>query len=203
MRVVDIKKKEKRESILKSAYELFIERGINSTSISDITRRAKVAKGTFYLYFKNKYELKDMIVINKAHEIFLDAINDLEKKEIKEFHEKIIFITDKIIDYFVKHPENLIFIEKNLSWSFLREVIEEGREDYLIKQCIEEMIEESGYIFEDEELMMYTILELVNSTCHNVIIYNQPVNIGVLKKYLYRDINSIIDNHITGRREDM
>ena len=203
MRVVDIKKKEKRESILKSAYELFIERGINSTSISDITRKAKVAKGTFYLYFKNKYELKDMIVINKAHEIFLDAINDLEKMEIKEFHEKIIFITDKIIDYFVKNPENLIFIEKNLSWSFLREVIEEGREDYLIKQCIEEMIEESGYIFEDEELMMYTILELVNSTCHNVIIYNQPVNIEVLKKYLYRDINSIIDNHITGRREDM
>ena len=51
---LDENKKIKQEALLSSAFKLFTEKGINNTSISDIVSSAKLAKGTFYLYFKDK-----------------------------------------------------------------------------------------------------------------------------------------------------
>ena len=48
---LDEKKKIKQEALLSSAFKLFTEKGINNTSIADIASSAKLAKGTFYLYF--------------------------------------------------------------------------------------------------------------------------------------------------------
>ena len=50
---IDNNKQMKRESLLDSAFSLFIDNGFNKTSISDIVNNAGVAKGTFYLYFKD------------------------------------------------------------------------------------------------------------------------------------------------------
>ena len=54
MSTVEGKKQEKRRALLDAAYELFLERGTSKTSVEDITSRAKVGKGTFYLYFADK-----------------------------------------------------------------------------------------------------------------------------------------------------
>ena len=54
MGAVEGKKQEKRRALMQAAYELFLERGTDKTSIEQITGRAKVAKGTFYLYFADK-----------------------------------------------------------------------------------------------------------------------------------------------------
>lgn len=43
-----------RERLLRAAEKAFGARGFHDTSISDITRRAHVAQGTFYLYFQGK-----------------------------------------------------------------------------------------------------------------------------------------------------
>ena len=43
-----------RQSILKAAEEVFGEFGFDRASISEITRRAGVAQGTFYVYFPDK-----------------------------------------------------------------------------------------------------------------------------------------------------
>ena len=51
---IDNNKQMKRESLLDSAFSLFIDNGFNKTSISDIVNNAGVAKGTFYLYFKDR-----------------------------------------------------------------------------------------------------------------------------------------------------
>ena len=46
---IDNNKQMKRESLLDSAFSLFIDNGFNKTSISDIVNNAGVAKGTFCL----------------------------------------------------------------------------------------------------------------------------------------------------------
>lgn len=43
-----------RQRLLRAAEKAFGARGYHDTSISDITRRAQVAQGTFYLYFPGK-----------------------------------------------------------------------------------------------------------------------------------------------------
>jgi len=46
-----------RKALLTAARELFAEKGMDLTTIDDITQRADVAKGTFYYHFKNKNRL--------------------------------------------------------------------------------------------------------------------------------------------------
>lgn len=58
----------KREQIIRSAVEIFREKGFDGTKISDIPGRAGVGKGTFYLNFRNKEEL----FIECADSIFHD-----------------------------------------------------------------------------------------------------------------------------------
>ena len=52
---IEEKKRQKKEALLVSAFQLFTEKGIDNTSISEIAKNANMAKGTFYLYFKDKY----------------------------------------------------------------------------------------------------------------------------------------------------
>ena len=54
---IDNNKKQKEDALLNTAFDLFTKQGIQKTSISDIVNQAGVAKGTFYLYFKDKYDL--------------------------------------------------------------------------------------------------------------------------------------------------
>ena len=62
---VEENKKKKKEALFRTAYELFTTKGINSTAISDIVEKAGVAKGTFYLYFKDKYDIKNKLIAHK------------------------------------------------------------------------------------------------------------------------------------------
>lgn len=48
---------DKREAILKAAWELIRHYGYSKTTIDDIARQAKVGKGTIYLYFRSKTEI--------------------------------------------------------------------------------------------------------------------------------------------------
>jgi len=50
-------KERRRQKIMNAASELFIQHGYRKTSMDDVAKRAGVAKGTVYLYFKNKSDL--------------------------------------------------------------------------------------------------------------------------------------------------
>ncbi len=58
MRVRDENKyEEKKERIMKAAYECYAEKGLHGTGISALAEAAGVSKATFYVYFKNADEL--------------------------------------------------------------------------------------------------------------------------------------------------
>jgi AcrR family transcriptional regulator len=47
-------KEQRHQQILDAAFDEFAERGYESTRLDDVAKRAGIAKGTIYLYFKNK-----------------------------------------------------------------------------------------------------------------------------------------------------
>lgn len=47
-------KEERRRALLKSARDVFVEKGFAAASVDDIVQKAGVARGTFYLYFQDK-----------------------------------------------------------------------------------------------------------------------------------------------------
>jgi TetR/AcrR family transcriptional regulator, transcriptional repressor for nem operon len=48
---------QRRADLLQASKELFLSQGVAATSLEDITSRAGVSKGLFYLYFRSKDEL--------------------------------------------------------------------------------------------------------------------------------------------------
>ena len=52
-----MKKEARKAQLIECALKLFAEKGYHSTSIADIVRSSGVARGTFYIYFQDKYHI--------------------------------------------------------------------------------------------------------------------------------------------------
>ena len=193
---VEDNKKRKKNAIVDSAFSLFIQNGINETSIADIMKKAELAKGTFYLYFKDKYDVRDYLIRKKAAQIFDRARVALVESHVKDFEEQIIFMVDHILNQLDDNKTLLKFISKNLSWGIFTHALEcmpmESGETAVL--FVRQLFEDSGHTFRNPEMLMFMIVELVNSTAHNVILYKQPVELPELKKELYPMIRQLIHN---------
>ncbi|MBR6476951.1 MAG: helix-turn-helix transcriptional regulator, partial [Lachnospiraceae bacterium] len=53
---------ERKKEILDAAEELFIARGYDETSTSDILEKVGIARGTLYYHFKSKEEILDALI---------------------------------------------------------------------------------------------------------------------------------------------
>ena len=196
MNKLDIKKKQKEDSLLNTAFDLFINKGIAKTSISDIVSSAGVAKGTFYLYFKDKYDIRNKLIAHKSSEVFTKAYVSLENNWNEDFTERVIFIANHIIDQFNKDKVLLNFISKNLSWGIFKNALTAtgNGTDVDFKALYEKIVFHENVRFSDPELMIYMIIELVSSTCYSSILYSEPVSIDELKPPLFCSIRGIIEN---------
>ena len=126
MSKVDDNKKQKESTLLETAFHLFTGKGFAKTTISDIVQQAGLAKGTFYLYFKDKYDLRDKLIVYKANQLFDDAHRALEKANVSSFEDELLFTTDYIIERFQKNHFFMEFIAKNLSWGIFKSVFTNG-----------------------------------------------------------------------------
>jgi AcrR family transcriptional regulator len=56
------KREERRQQILLCARDAFAEHGYQAVTVDDVVARAKIARGTFYLYFDDKRAVLDALV---------------------------------------------------------------------------------------------------------------------------------------------
>ena len=194
---IEEKKRQKKEALLASAFQLFTEKGIDNTSISEIAKNANMAKGTFYLYFKDKYEIQDCLVAYEANRIFekahIQLNNELFQKVSDSFEDAIICLVDCVIEQLNENPVILRFIAKNLSWGIFSNIRISDLDNQNCMDIFDELIQKSKKKFRQKELMVFMIVELVNATCYNVILNHSPVGIEDLKKDLYAAIRSILE----------
>ena len=117
MSTVEGKKQEKRRALLDAAYELFLERGTAKTSVEDITSRAKVAKGTFYLYFRDKGSVTQALLGRVSYQLLNDACIAVEQQtQLESFPDKMVFVIDHIIEALRQDTLVLKFLERNFVW---------------------------------------------------------------------------------------
>ena len=200
MNKVENKKKQKKDALLNAAFDIFTSIGINKTSISDIVQKAGVAKGTFYLYFADKYDLRNKLIAHKANKIFEKAETALNKTGITEFDDRMIFFIDNILDQLTENKSLLNFISKNLSWGIFKNVIRQNVDKK--NSGLEEETEPYDVLgrlrageelkFKNKDVLVYMIVELVSSTCYSAILYNEPVSIEELKPYIFETVREMI-----------
>ena len=195
---VDTNKKLKENSLLRTAFEFFTTKGFSKTSITDIVSKAGVAKGTFYLYFKDKYDIRNKLISHKSSQLFKNAIADLgDKLDALPFEEKIIKVSDHIINQLNENQSLLTFISKNLSWGIFKTAITSpvSDDDVDFSSIYEKLLSEAPKGIKDPEIMLFMIIELVSSTCYSAILYKEPCSLEKLKPYLYNNIRMMIAQH--------
>lgn len=192
----------KRTSLLNHAYTLFTQQGFNKTTISDIVRESGLAKGTFYLYFKDKYDLRDQLVAKMSSQILLEAEKAIaDAPEKPDSAEGYLF---SLVDYILYHLQQnkmlLNFISKNLSWGVFEHAFEMADKNDTnnfnkIYQNFLAALQASHYNCDTPELLLFTIIELVNSTGYSTIMYETPCTLDEYLPHLHRCIHSILESY--------
>ena len=187
-------KEDKEKKILEASYSLLTEKGFKDTTIQEIVDRAKVAKGTFYLYFKDKYDVENKLIINISKNLFENAIKEVNEKKLNDFSDKIIAIIDYVIDYLKDNKDVLNIISKSLSLGVFGDNISNliddkpiGILDIFLKSAKDNNIK-----LKNPEITLFMIIELTSSVVFSSIMLNIPLPIDKVKPYLYESIRKII-----------
>ena len=182
MGTVEGKKQEKRRALLEAAYDLFLERGAAKTSVEDITSRAKVAKGTFYLYFQDKGAVMQALLGRVSYQLLSDACEAVEKQtELENFPDKMVAVIDHIIEALRKDTLVLKFLEHNFIWPGLDQ-IEASREAEPLMLTSPEMVGRT----EREIYQRITALgSMCMSVCYSSVLEGKPDDIEAMKPVLY------------------
>ena len=168
-RVID--KEEKRCDIARASIDLFCEKGIQHTSIDEIAKSAGVAKGTVYLYFKNKEEIIFAIwnMIVEQHMIaFEQRVASLKgaKEKIMSFFDFAqccnIFDTQKILHLYQHFVSAMLIDKTGLYTSYFESVFQKDYE--FIAGCLQEGIASGEFKEHNVHLLTQSIVLIVKGT---------------------------------------
>ncbi|MDX1809518.1 MAG: TetR/AcrR family transcriptional regulator [Sulfurospirillaceae bacterium] len=169
-RIID--KEEKRCDIALASIDLFCEKGIQQTSIDEIAKSAGVAKGTIYLYFKNKDEIVFSIWeylaqkhINAFNSIVKPSMNAREKillfYNFEEFDESTVE-AEKILNLYQHFISSMLIdttgIYAEYSQSFFQ------RDFDFISACLQEGVDSGEFKEMDITLLTNTLVMIIKGT---------------------------------------
>lgn len=186
-------KNEKRRRIEEAALRLFAKEDFNRISIDQIVQDAHVAKGTFYLYFHDKVQLINHLIVKKSSSIIDEALMKAKEEQIDDKIEELIFLVDYVIEFFKANPSSIKMIQKNLSWSIIGGKL--GDDEYEVVNHLEDFLSYLiglGYQEQEAYQLIFMILELVSTVCYSSIVLKQPDSIDNLKPMLYSTIRKMI-----------
>ena len=205
-------KLKKRTALLDSAYELFTTMGFTKTTIRDIAHKAGVAKGTFYLYFKDKTDIRNALIRSKASQVLQMACKSMDKLQERQNSEmdvadKFVYIIDYIVDYLARDVLFVNFISKHLSWGMFANGQRTSREYYGLtdeddvslidfSDYIHKMLEADNVQIRDLDLLLFTLLELVSSVLYDLMLYEQPLPLKDFKPYLNHCIRLLVNDAV-------
>ncbi len=189
MSTVEGKKQEKRRALLDAAYELFLERGTAKTSVEDITSRAKVAKGTFYLYFRDKGSVTQALLGRVSYQLLNDACIAVEQQtQLESFPDKMVFVIDHIIEALRQDTLVLKFLERNFVWPGMDQIEASKDAEPLMRKLLAVVLTSPEMAGRTEREIYQRITALGSmciSVCYSSILEGKPDNIDNMKPVLY------------------
>ena len=196
-------KSEKQKRIEEAAISLFETCDFNQISIDQIVKKAQVAKGTFYLYFKDKVQLINHLIVKYSSSLIDEALKQAASQKIDDPIEELIFLVDYVVNFFQRNPARIKIIQKNLSWSLIGDKLKDN--SYPVGNQLEgymDFLVTLGYQKEEAFQLIFLILELVSTVCYSSIVLKQPDTIDHLKPLLYESIRKMIKKERKGEKAD-
>ena len=201
-RIID--KDEKRSSMALSAIKLFCEKGIQQTSITEIAKSAEVAKGTIYLYFKNKEEIVFTIwdiLSEQHHEFFQKNITEnmsakekiLEYLNFNEFKEDVD--KEQVLKLFQHFVSSMLIDETKLYTEYFESFFQ--RDYDFIYLYLNEGVEKGEFIIDDVDNLTNIIILLLKGLLVKSKVSN--MNFNETQNTFYKHLNYLLDNCTKGK----
>ena len=175
---------DKKERIIKAAYELFSKDGYYSTVTSDIAKAAGVSTGIVYGYFKDKRDILFYVIKIYIKEIatpIMEYIGSLVAPvSLEKMMREVVELTEKM------HRQNanlhnilhsLAFTESDINEAFLH------LEDHVTISASKKL-RELGFNAENLEEKVHLAMNLIQSYAHE----------SIYDKHAYIDYSAMKDN---------
>ncbi|WP_284645712.1 TetR/AcrR family transcriptional regulator [Paenibacillus silviterrae] len=174
----------RRNQIIETAVQLFILNGFENVSIDDINNASGIARGTFYIYFKNKEELLTEILNDTINTVILEIIAMLPQdipQNIIQYQSEMNMICDYCFDYFKEKVViiNLVVMSRAFGSSDI-ELAWKRCHDFFLKRYAPAL---SFIGIPENEIETFLMIRLI--TLHSAIayVYNQhPDQVDMYKK---------------------
>ena len=159
-----MKEDNKEKRIFDAALKLFVEKGIDNTSTSLISKEAGIAAGTLYLYFENKVDLINKLYISKKKEILDLICTDTSASTLSyEYLEKLWM---EAVEWGVNNPHAFKFMTQMESSPYCNEELQAQFANYMkaLINLIKGNIENKTFKNLPPEYILETILtNLINT----------------------------------------
>ncbi len=196
----------RKTALLNAAKIIFFENGYKNTTIKDITDKAGVSIGTFYLYFDNKLTIYKNVLFEGILQLEQQLRNSVKSydtdKESAEFLLKIL--AKSYVDFYVQNPEYFdIIAVLNLSEEELRENYSRISREIHVKardvlRFIESIIrlgkQKKEFMVENSGAAATGIWALLEG----ILILNHRNNLTLLKQDLYQLVEFSVNVFIAG-----
>lgn len=113
-----MKKETRKNELIKIAYELFITKGYENTSVDEIIAKAGIAKGTYYYHFESKEQMLEAVVnmiidkgVERAKKV-VDSNLGLEEKLVYTIVALRVTPEEQGVEDTINLKENIILHKK-------------------------------------------------------------------------------------------
>ena len=193
------KGKKRKQELLDIAYNLFLQKGYENTSVDEIILNAQIAKGTFYYYFKTKEQMLEEVIDRMVEEETKQAeavlgmpISTLEKIPVVlgSFQPKV---EENTIVTALNQPENLLLHDKisrkiqESAVPILSQLVEEGNKEGIfrcdhIPSRVKMLLILSNKLFDDSSFDMEDVEVFIDLAEKNLGAKNGAM--GFLKTFI-------------------
>lgn len=185
------KKSLKRRSILDAATRLFTDKSVADTAIDEVVQMAGVAKGTFYLYFRDKYDLLDQIVMHRTAEIFTegcDFLHDPDASPVDVF----VRLADNIADYMQKNKKVTALIDRRFSSCFTQSMFDEQETFRKEVDFLTDLLTIGNTLRAEARRQLYILMDMIGSVCCSAVLDGEPYTMEEIKPTLHNMIRRFL-----------
>lgn len=186
---------DKRYRIQNAAVSLFQEQGVDSTSVNEIVKRANVAKGTFYVYYKDKNALISQILTKQHGALMNDILNRSYESAAGNGSEWKKMFVEELINHHRQNPLLLKTIQKNMSFIFDTE--EHRMTVYKEIHRLPEFLhlwKREQECDRDTLNRFMLVIEIVSVVCYNALSFDHPDMLDNILPEVRRAAYSIMES---------
>jgi len=97
-----------KNAIKETFFKLLGEKNLNQITVAEVSRRADIGRGTFYLHYSDVFDLYDSI----EHEIYVDIERFIDDAHPNTNPENLLNLLDNALQYIVEKRDRLILLAK-------------------------------------------------------------------------------------------